>query len=577
MKETLTRAASTRIVFWCAVLVLGFAQAWSSRMTVVNDTISYLDMGDYIFAGQWSTAISGQWQPLYAAVLGLAISTIKPSTYWEYPVVHLVVFGIFLFAACCFDRLLSELIALKNEGSSVEDLTVPAWAWRTIGYTLFLWSTISLVRVTETNPDMLALAFSLLASSFVVSIARGRAAWPTFLMLGLVLGLSYLTKPIMFPISLVTLTVVCFVHVRSRRTTMQFAVAALVFLAVATPFIAALSMNRGRLTFSDAGHYNILLHKAPYVHWQGDQSSGPLLHPTRQIFNKPAAFEFGGTIGGTYPVWYDATFWYDGAKASYHVRDFSYIVSHNLAEETSLLVVGLNGAMVSSLFILFWVSGRRGLIVKDITGHWFLLVPVIFGLALYAPFHVEPRYVGGFLLVGLVSLFFSVRLPATTEARRAITGTAVLLVLALISPIGPGAIPKKLSSLFDLVRPLDEVRNANAEAADGLRAAGLHAGDRIASLEFSICAVRLESCEGAATWARLGRFKIVSEVYYWFEVADTLRNNYWDSDFATQQQVLRALQQTGARIVVSHQAPRGEGAADWLRIGQSDYYFHWLN
>src|SRR5215831_21349267 len=99
----LTSVSITRICFWCAAGLLGFSNAWYNRMSLHADTISYLDMGDYIIKGEWTSAINGFWNPLYAGLLGLAMAVLKPSAYWEYPVVHLVLFFIFLLAFACFD------------------------------------------------------------------------------------------------------------------------------------------------------------------------------------------------------------------------------------------------------------------------------------------------------------------------------------------------------------------------------------------------------------------------------------------------------------------------------------------
>jgi hypothetical protein len=96
-------ALRIRRSFWALSVVLGFLQAWASRMTLVSDTVSYLDIGDGIWHRHWSMAVNGLWGPLYAAILGVTVGLFRPSPYWEYPLVHLVVFAIFLFALWGFD------------------------------------------------------------------------------------------------------------------------------------------------------------------------------------------------------------------------------------------------------------------------------------------------------------------------------------------------------------------------------------------------------------------------------------------------------------------------------------------
>ena len=176
-------------------------------MTLVDDTVNYLDMGDHIWRGQWSMAINGIWNPLYAVILGVANGVFRPSPYWEYPLVHLVLFFVFVFTLWCFDFFLRELMSLRKDGESADGLSIPVWVWFTIGYSLFLWSSLQLIGVRETNPDMLVAAFFYLACGLLVRVRRGAAGWPSYLSLGLALGLGYLTKSIMFPVSVICLGV----------------------------------------------------------------------------------------------------------------------------------------------------------------------------------------------------------------------------------------------------------------------------------------------------------------------------------------------------------------------------------
>src|ERR1700733_831072 len=234
-----------RCIFLSLSIVLGFLQGWAARATIVNDTVSYLDIGDFFWHGHWSLAVNGLWNPLDAVILGGAVRLVRPSFQWEYPLVHLVVFLIFLVALRCYDFFLRQLIVLKRETELPGELAVPPWVWITIGYTLFLWSSLQLIGVDETNPDMLVAAFFYLAAGLLVMIRRGVAGWRTWCALGLALGLGYLTKPIMFPVSMACLGAGL---VMGRRQLRRVLAAVTVFLVVAGPNIVALSMNRGHIT-----------------------------------------------------------------------------------------------------------------------------------------------------------------------------------------------------------------------------------------------------------------------------------------------------------------------------------------
>jgi hypothetical protein len=543
-------------------------------MTLVNDTVSYLDLGGHICGGHWSAAINGLWNPLYAAILGVAIGLFRPSMYWEYPFVHLILFLIFLLALWCFDFLLMELVLLRQDQEQSEELSVPTWVWLTIGYTLFLWCSLRLIGVSETNPDMLVAGSFFLACGLLTRIHRGGAGWLAYLALGLVLGLGYLAKSIMFPLSLVCL-LVAFVSGGHKNAAKAFGTL-LLFLTISGPFIIALSLVKGRPTFGESGTYNYAVHinRIPAVHWQGQvPGSGHPAHATREIFDRPATFEFEGPLDATYPVWYDPSYWYQGVKLRFHLREQVREFINNLEGETSLLFK-LHGVLVTGLFIMFCVSSRKWWIVKDLSAYWFLLVPALVALGMYAIVHWETRYLAPFLVVAILCFFLSVRLPDSPESRRVCSAVAILLIVSFISPFQPESFHLK-SFVNDVVHGPKDDPDSFQEVASGMCRLGLRPGDRIASLEFSNL--------GMSTWARLARAKIVAEVYYWPDCPrasdttcpDTSSNDFWKADPATQRKLIEALAIAGANFIVSHEAPPAE-VSGWLRVGHSRYYVYRL-
>src|SRR5206468_1915676 len=208
-------------------------------------------------------------------------------------------------------------------------------------------------------------------------------------------------------------------------------------------------------------------------HWQGGGvQRNELLHPTRQIFNRPATFEFASPLGGTYPVWYDPSYWYEGANPRYSVADFARVVTRNVRNEIQLLLLGLNGSIVATLLMLHLVGGIRKS-AAEVASLWFLLIPVAGALALYALRHIEPRFLGGFLVVAVLCLYVSVDLGNTREARRLLASAAIVMVLMFLSPIGPASIPKNLTTLDELFAAWSTASNPSAEVVRGLRAMGL--------------------------------------------------------------------------------------------------------
>ena len=559
--------ARGRRIFLALCIVLGFLQAWASRTTIVNDTVSYLDIGDSIWRGHWSLAVNGLWNPLYSAILGVAVGLFRPSYHWEYPLVHLVVFLIFLFTIGCYDFLLRQLILLRQESESHEEFSVPTWIWFCIGYTLFLWSSLRLIGLSETNPDMLVAAFFYLACGLLVRIRRGTAGWPVYCGLGLALGFGYLTKSIMFPVSIACLAA-AFVVGRPQPRRVLSSVA--VFLIVSGPYVIALSMAKDRLTFGDSGTYNYAVHvdNIPGVHWQAERGNadgdGQPLHPSRRLVTQPATFEFGSPIGGTYPAWTDPTYWYEGVRPRFSLRRIISTELHNLKDEF-LSLFDLHASILAGIFVMLYASGRKWSVLKDIARYWFLIFPCLATLGMYAMIHIEPRYLGPFLITFLMTLFLSAHLPASDVSRRLCSAVAVLILVMYFLPFGSPSLNVK-GIVRDILGRSQADPDSPAEVVQGMYRLGLRPGDNIASLQWSLF--------GTSTWARLARVRIVAEIFYWPERPATFGNDFWKADSAAQEQVIHVLSGTGASFIVSQLPPTAPNMSGWQRVGNTHYYVY---
>ncbi|HEY0098831.1 MAG TPA: hypothetical protein VGB76_07745, partial [Pyrinomonadaceae bacterium] len=330
-------------VCWLVAAALGFLQAWGRRHNSNDglaymgaDGISYLDIGDAYWRGDWQAAINAMWSPFYSWLTGLALRLIQPTPYWEFTVVQLLNFSIYLFAlfafalflrelerfrdsrtkeAAHFDALTSDADAQAIDGDAQNGShTLPAWAWLAFAYALFVWTSLSMNRVARTSPDVLVSALVFNASALLLRIRMRRAGWLTFALFGLTLGVGYLSKTFMFPLAFVFLAVSLFAGGNVRRAVPRVALALFVFLAVSAPFVVALSRAKHRLTIGDTARLNYAWHvnrTTPFIHWQGDAAgaTGTPTHPTRKLFDSPAVYEFAAPVSGTYPPWYDPTYW----------------------------------------------------------------------------------------------------------------------------------------------------------------------------------------------------------------------------------------------------------------------------
>ena len=157
-----------------------------------------------------SNSVNATWMPN-------AMVVANPSIQWEFPLVHLVNFMIYLGTFVCFEFFWHQLGRYQRISVWGESFIIlPEWTWLALGYSLFLWSSLSLIQVWAVTPDMLMAAFVYLAAGLVLRIRIGSASWGTFVGLGVVLGLGYLAKAVMFPLAFIFLGV-AFFSARNRQ------------------------------------------------------------------------------------------------------------------------------------------------------------------------------------------------------------------------------------------------------------------------------------------------------------------------------------------------------------------------
>ena len=309
---------TVRILFrlWAVGLGVLHLYAAITSQSMNADGISYLDIGDAYFHADWANAINPVWSPLYSWILGLANFVIRPSIQWEFPVVHLVNFVIYLLALRSFEFLWKQV--RRSEASNENYALTDLWWW-TLGYLLFIWISLSLIELWAVTPDMLMAVFVFLAAGLIAQMRAGEETQSSYLTLGLVLGFGYLSKSVMFAASIAFLAITWIVLKRSGR---KILLAVSVFLLVSLPFILLISEKKGKLTIGESGTVTYLRYanRMPFPHWQGDPQRGIIpTHLSRIIHRSPAVYEFDGPIGGTYPISTDPSYWYEGVEPRFDI------------------------------------------------------------------------------------------------------------------------------------------------------------------------------------------------------------------------------------------------------------------
>ncbi|MBE2199753.1 MAG: hypothetical protein IAE79_14155 [Anaerolinea sp.] len=564
------RANHVRFAGRFLAVVLAALHTWAaiSAHSMNADGIVYLDLGDAFWRGDWGTAVNAVWSPLYAWTVGLALRLFNPAMAWEFTLVHLVDFVIYLGALLCFEQLWRQLWLYQEEEQQHDGrISLPEWAWLAIGYTLFIWVSMSLIEIWAVTPDMLMACFVYLAAAQLVRLRRGADRWRDFAWLGLWSGLGYLSKAVMFPLAFVFLFAALFSLGDVRRAWPKVLLSLLLFLLISGPWIALISASRGRFTFSDASTITYLryVQGLPFVHWQGEDPpvNGTPLHPTRQVLAAPPVYEFATPVGGTYPAATDPVYWYEGAETRLNVT----------AQLRLLLASGLfyldlfarqQAVLVTAVLLAWWLGWQRPSASLTLLRRYGLTLIALAAFTLYALVLVEGRYVGVFVILFWGDLLANWRLPDSPPNRR----LAPALSLIAVAVMWLNIFAFNLDGFVTVTGGATTAVSADnappptwpGETAVALHELGLQPGDHVGIIGYGF----------DAFWARLARVKIVAEMPP--EAADA----FWLAGDEVQEQVLAAFAYSGAQAIVAEYVPAYADTSGWQPVGNSSYYIYLL-
>jgi hypothetical protein len=576
-----------RIYFWCAALALGVADGWGSRNAMNPDGVCYLDMGNAFFHHDWRMVINAYWSPLYPWIEGFFLWVLRPSAHWEFPLVHLVNLVLYVGALASFEfflrafidfhspscprptpakdensglpasKLLPSPLLARAEGgegaragpqlsdqsveASGKGASLPKWAWYVIGYSLFIWTSLIMIRAaSNVSPDLCVAALVYLASGLLLRMRSRNATWRTFMAFGAVLGFGYLAKAVMFPLAFVFLAVAVFSLSNLRKAFPRILLSAIVFGAIASPWLILISQAGGRLTFGDSGRVNYEYHIDGYALWF--PRARALKHPVSELVESPPTYDFAKPGGGTYPLWYDTSYWHAGLTPRFDGKAELKAVAQSLGKYLHLVLSPrLQFYMLVGLVALFWLNHRR-LDVKVIGSNWPVIVPALVAVGGYALVVTDLRYVAAYIAIAWMVLFSGVGFPVSRRSRR--LATAAVLAVGVLS----------------FCRPLyaEAIVRAPAywRAAVALNEAGVKPGDKIAVIGPETFGIYV---------ARLAKTQIIAEVR---EETSRFRNEQPD----VQARVVQALRRTGARaILASAKAFDSNSNMHWQRLGNTPY------
>ncbi|HEY2324502.1 MAG TPA: hypothetical protein VGJ82_16705 [Thermoanaerobaculia bacterium] len=503
---------------WAAVLAIGAFYAWHGRFFVNPDGVAYLDVADTLLARGWFAAIHTHRSPLFPLLLAAANRALHVSPYWESTVAHGVAFLTYCAAFAALEFLLEQL------GSG---LLVP------IAYALFLWGCNFAIGCGPgaLGPDLLVAAAIFFAAALIVRIAEGRRGWLTYAALGATLGFGYLAKEAMLSIGALLLVTAAIAG--GRRAAARLALAAALLASIACFYAVPLSLKLGRFSTGETWRYNLILWVA---------SSGRPIHLRPVVFREPMIVAYPDAAGrGTYAVADDQRYWYEGMRPRFDPGAQLLRIRHSIGDYSEIFRLPLQfGLLVVFLALLFGSPDR----VAPLRRYWFLTIPSLAVMVMYALVLVLPRYVAPSIIVLWLGLFAGLGAETLQCARPMLAAAAAAVLLALLTS------RTTLSEIQTLRQP---ATHENWLVAERLRRAALRPGDHVA----------VASSPFLSYWARLAKVRIAAEVM------DPPR--FWTADEPTQTAAIAALHRFGIRAIVAADAPPNAHAPCFERVNGTSF------
>ncbi len=552
------RNAYPRTLFWCVVLALGLLNVWARRDDVSPDSISYIELGWATARGGLYQIVNAYWSPLYPFLLSLVFRSFHPPVQWEFTAAHLLNCALYIASFASFELFLKELILERESAGKSVEKCLPVsprtlWIW---GCAFFLWASYYWLGPVWVTPDLCVAVLVYLATALLFRIRRGRGNWFVFAGFGVLLGLGYLAKAAMFPLSFVFLSgAFCL----SRRAGASFRIVSLrtmlgvgVFAILAMPLILALSAAKGRATFGDSGRISYTEYidgAAKTVHWQGEPlGTGKPAHPTRKIFSDPGVYEFAHPISGSYPPWYDPSYWYEGVRPHFLLKGQLWALFR--AANLYLKIFSKSGALWVVLAAI-WVVGRKALRWGSSgSGTWLVFLPSAAALGMYSLVLVEFRYVAPFALMLLLWTLARIGIVVGAEPQ-------LMKRFHLVVVLAP-ALAAGWAATHDLY---DVVRNEPYEpwvVAQKLHEMGIPAGTDVGYIGTGT----------DAYWAHLAGVRII------VEIPRTEQPRFIAADTARRQEVLALFTSVGASAVITRNADVANPAEGWWPI-PGTHHFIW--
>ncbi|MBI5569914.1 MAG: hypothetical protein HY914_08220 [Desulfomonile tiedjei] len=489
-----TPYGGARAAFWIIGIALGLVLAYTSRHFINTDGLTYIEMGEGLRNGDYWKLVNLACSPLYPLLLGVGQIVLNTNPMDELSWLKAVGFISLVLAMGGCDLL---LIFVRKE----LDRTLGATGTRTwfpmiaaMVYAVFLVCSLVWIKVRLVNPDMLVFFFVLASTSALLWIREDPNSYGRFAVLGICLGLGYLTKTYLLVFSPVYLVMAGCLASSVKKAWPRVLVSAAVMLLVSAPLIAALSYRVGRPSIGEVANLAYTTEVA---------ARGNAVNRPQQLHENPKVFLYDYPRFCTDALGFDVAYWSLGVEASFDAATQMKALGKNLWEFLG------SSMWLFVPFLLFlgahWRAGALKAPRLRPPPFWLVLViPGVCGIGLFALVHLEMRYVAPFvfcLVSGLV--MYPSYAEANRDRRAPVSWAAGLTVFLLLAMLAHGALDQTLRGLKSSGRTISfqDAFLEYARVKSFLAQHGVAEGRTVAVVGYP-----------ATYWARMARVGIVARI-----------------------------------------------------------------
>jgi hypothetical protein len=532
-----TLAASP--LLWAAIcLTCAFGLGWSGRAATNPDALSYLDLASEFLKSGPSGLVNTYWSPGYPLFISAGLALFRPSPANELLVLHVVNVAIFACTFLAFSYFLKYWLALHfPRDNRTHPLIVP------LAYSTFLFFTLGFIGVDFGTPDMGVAAIVFGLAGIVCRLCLPGASARHYVALGMVLAGGYYMKAVMLPLGMVLIALFTIMSPVRPVPWFKLGLTVAVWLVSIAPFVIILSKSAGHPTFGETGKINyawMVNGTHPFTGWTGDAhgANGIPLHPPRRLAENPEVLEFASPVPGTFPLWFDPSYWYAGMKTQFHPDEQTRVLKSSWALlsrywlEPPFLWISVLGLWLYGLR-----SGRQNRL--EPRHYWQLAWPAA-ACVLYSLVWVEKRFFGAFFVMAWLCLY--------TICLRRVNERVALVFCATLSLIltAPVAISSTAAiAIRDKLPAYDPTRYE--KVGRGLQSAGVNRGDAVAIIGDPM----------EPFYVRYAGARVVANV--------PSADEFWHTDPETRASILKRLAGTGVKAVVARNRPEA-AASEWIDI-----------